>query len=231
MASATLDSDATGSIMHVTTVICNTPDVGVLLLSSLQFNGGRGNRYVTETQTATPWLLLIYTVPRTPSRKRAYVWRELKKVGAVYLRDGVGAVPNYGDTASALEQIAAKVREYEGQATIVEAASLDSETTTFLIAEATAARASEYEELVREADAFLAHVDREREHRELTYAELEELEADLEKIRRWFAQVRARDYFPVNDAREQVETLIGRCAEALDGFLDDVFQEVEERPA
>ena len=34
------------------------------------------------------WLLLIYTVPSQPSRKRAAVWRDVKKAGAVYLRDG-----------------------------------------------------------------------------------------------------------------------------------------------
>src|SRR5438309_7457883 len=43
------------------------------------------------------WLLLIYTLPSQPSRKRAYVWRELKKVGAVYLRDGVAILPRRPD--------------------------------------------------------------------------------------------------------------------------------------
>ena len=44
------------------------------------------------------WLLLIYTVPAEPTRKRAFIWRELKKVGAPYLRDGVCILPERPDT-------------------------------------------------------------------------------------------------------------------------------------
>ena len=48
-----------------------------------------------------PWLLLIYTVPAEPSRKRAAIWRELKKVGAPYLRDGVCILPERPETREA----------------------------------------------------------------------------------------------------------------------------------
>ena len=41
------------------------------------------------------WLVLIYTLPPEPTRKRAFVWRELKKIGAVYLRDGVCLLPEF----------------------------------------------------------------------------------------------------------------------------------------
>ena len=55
------------------------------------------------------WLLLIYTVPAEPSRTRAFIWRELKKVGAPYLRDGVCILPERSETAAAARAIAAKV--------------------------------------------------------------------------------------------------------------------------
>ncbi len=177
----------------------------------------------------TPWLLLIYTVPRIPSRKRAAVWRDLKKVGAVYLRDGVCVLPTRDDTTAAIERIAAKVRAFEGQATIIAAASLDPETIAVIVAEARAARMSEYAELSHEVGNFLAHVEREHEHRELTFAELEELEADLDKLRRWFEQVRARDYFGVEDAHTRIMALLNRGDEALAGFLDEVYLD-QERP-
>ena len=76
-------------------------------------------------QIDTAWLLLIYTVPAEPSRKRAAIWRDVKKVGAVYLRDGVCALPERQETTSAMRAIAARVEEFEGQATLVEAARLD----------------------------------------------------------------------------------------------------------
>lgn len=175
----------------------------------------------------TTWLLLIYTVPRTPSRFRATIWRELKKVGAVYLRDGVCVLPERSDTTAAITAIAEQAREFNGQATIA-TSQLDARTVAAIIGEARTARADEYAELAQEAERFLAHVAREREHRDLTYREVEELDADLEKVRRWFEQVRARDYFPVEDDQQRVTTLLVRGEEALAGFLDDVYSETEE---
>ncbi len=60
---------------------------------------------------------------------------------------------------------------------------------------------------------------REMEHREFTYAELEELEADLGKLRRWTEQVRARDYFG-NEAPQDLRDILDRCERALGTFLE-----------
>src|SRR5438270_12933937 len=68
---------------------------------------------------ANSWRLLIYTVPSEPSRKRAFIWRELKKAGAVYLRDGVAVLPEQAAAVEALQAIAAKVDEFGGEATLV----------------------------------------------------------------------------------------------------------------
>lgn len=172
------------------------------------------------------WILLIYTVPSEPTRKRAYIWRAIKKVGAVYLRDGVCALPERAETLTALQQIAAKIEEFAGEATLVQAARLDPKRAEMLMVAARTARADEYHELVREAEGFLAHVRRETDHREFTFAELEELAHDLAKLTRWTDQVRARDYFAVPDA-EQVTTLLARCEEELAVFLETAAREDE----
>lgn len=170
------------------------------------------------------WLLLIYTVPSEPSRKRAYVWREIKKIGALYLRDGVCALPDRTETADALRQVAAKIAEFGGEATLVADAHLDERRAAALIAASRAARAEEYAELAREAEAFLAHVHRETEHRAFTFAELEELEGDLAKLTRWTEQVRARDYFATEDGG-RVGALLARCEEELTAFMEMAARE------
>lgn len=174
----------------------------------------------------TTWLLLIYTVPSEPSRKRAYIWREIKKVGAVYLRDGVCALPERAETTAAFQHIAAKVEEFGGEVTLVEAAHLEPKRAEALRVASRAARMSEYRELAREAEGFLVHVRRETEHREFTFAELEELEEDLSKLTRWTDQVRARDYFGGADA-EEVAALLTRCEDELAAFLETAAREDE----
>jgi hypothetical protein len=167
----------------------------------------------------TPWLLLIYTVPAEPSRKRAAIWRELKKVGAPYLRDGVCILPERPDTRERFDIITAKVQEFGGDATLVSGARLSETRAVALVEQFQAARDEEYHDIAREADRLLEHVARETEHRQFTYAELEELEADLGKLRRWTDQVVARDYFGEGPPEVLAEAL-ERCERALGTFLE-----------
>lgn len=166
------------------------------------------------------WLLLIYTVPADPSRLRATIWREIKKAGAVYLRDGVCALPETSRTAAALGAIAARVEELGGRATLVTGARLDEARAAWIAAQSSEARTAEYDEIGREVEGFLEHVRRETEHREFTFAELEELEEDLGKLKRWVEQVRARDHFG-GEAAGRVDGLLRRCDEELGAFMEE----------
>jgi len=173
------------------------------------------------------WLLLIYTVPSDPSRLRATVWRELKKAGAVYLRDGVAVLPDRTETRSTFHAIAEKITELGGQATLVEGATLNPEREASLMAQANANRDEEYAEVLGEAKRFLEHARREREHRELTYTELEEIEADLGKLKRWVEQIRTRDYFGATTS-DRLDMLLGECDAALAAFLEETYAQTEE---
>src|SRR5262249_46382685 len=167
----------------------------------------------------SPWLLLVYTVPAEPSRKRAYVWREVKKIGALYLRDGVCILPERAETIAAADAIAAKIKEFEGEATVARGAMLDSARAERVIAQFKSARVAEYAEISRDAERLLQHVAHETEHRDFSFPELEELEEDLNKLKRWMEQVHSRDYFPTGSSTD-LEQLLKRCDEALAGFLE-----------
>jgi hypothetical protein len=181
-------------------------------------------------QIDSRWLLLIYTVPAEPSRKRAAIWRDIKKIGAVYLRDGVCALPERPETLAAMRAIAARVDEFQGDATLVEAVRLDAVRAARIVDQSRTARAAEYADIAREAEHLLAHVAREVEHRDFTFGELEELEADLGKLRRWTEQVRARDHFgPGPDAH--LRELLEQCESALSAFLEEsAKRETETTP-
>jgi hypothetical protein len=170
------------------------------------------------------WLLLIYVVPSEPSRKRAAVWRDLKKAGAVYLRDGVAVLPQRAETLATFQRVANRIADFGGQATLVEDARLDPEREAAIVAEARAARTAEFEEIGRDVEGFLDHIARERAHREFTFTEVEELEADLIKLKRWTEQVRARDYYD-SAAGTAVDALLARGEAELGTFLDDTFEE------
>ena len=67
------------------------------------------------------WLILIYRLPREPSRPRVAVWRKLKDLGALYLQDGVAALPEDAVTREQLEWLQLRIQEADGQASLWEA--------------------------------------------------------------------------------------------------------------
>jgi chromosome segregation ATPase len=172
------------------------------------------------------WLLLIYTVPAQPSRKRATVWREVKKAGAVYLRDGVCVLPEQPARVAAFEAIEAKVKELGGQATLVRSARLERERAETIMAQATAARAAEYDDILREIGRFESHMRRERQHREFTFAECQELEADIGKLQRWAGQVKERDFAGLEKGQD-VDDALAQCEAELTPLAEEAHEQAE----
>lgn len=174
--------------------------------------------------TTLTWLLLIYTIPAEPSRMRAFIWRKLKKIGAISIRDGVWTLPENACTTVVFRAIATKVEQFGGEAILAERAHLNPTRANAITVTCRTARAAEYEELAQEAEQFLMHMRRESKHRNFDVAELEELEQDLSKVKRWGEQIQARDYFSAR-GRGRVEELLRQCEDVLTSFRDEAFSQ------
>ncbi|MFN0196376.1 MAG: Chromate resistance protein ChrB [Planctomycetaceae bacterium] len=64
------------------------------------------------------WLLLTYKIPREPSARRVYVWRQMKQLGAVSLQDAVWVLPASDRTRERFQWLAAEITELGGEATL-----------------------------------------------------------------------------------------------------------------
>jgi hypothetical protein len=64
----------------------------------------------------TTWLLLHYKLPHKPSALRVYVWRKLKRLGAILLHDAVWLLPDLPRTAEQIQWLAAEIEEMGGNA-------------------------------------------------------------------------------------------------------------------
>jgi hypothetical protein len=164
---------------------------------------------------------LVYKLPSEPSRLRAAVWRKLKGAGAIYLQDGVAALPSAaGGSERALRSLAAEIREMGGTAHLLQATPLGGEEA--LITLFNAAREAEYHELLDRCRDFHAELERERAARNFTFAELEENEDDLTKLEAWRGKIRARDHFAVPLGAE-ADAALHSCREDLDAFARAVY--------
>jgi hypothetical protein len=162
------------------------------------------------------WLLLVYTVPSQPTRSRALVWREIKRLGAVYLRDDVAVLPDRPFERSTFGILADRVRAIDGQATIVSCAVLEAVAEDLVITRAREARGAEYAAVAGAAARLASHLRQELAHRDLSARELSSITQELQKVAAWCAQVEARDHFEAADARAAARVAIADCTDALD---------------
>jgi hypothetical protein len=172
------------------------------------------------------WLLLIYRLPSDPSSARSTIWREARRLGALSLQHAVCLLPRSEVNTKAFTRLAQRVQEYGGEAMILETRSPDTSWEERTIGRFNAARDEEYEEVVDEAERFREEIDRERRKGKFTFAELEDEESNLERLRKYLAQVRARDTFGA-DGRAKAETEVERCADVLQAFAHEIY-ELEE---
>src|SRR5258707_14963789 len=66
------------------------------------------------------WLLLVYKVPPDPTARRVYVWRKLKRLGAILLHDAVWALPPTAYTREQLQWLTTEIVEMSGEALLWE---------------------------------------------------------------------------------------------------------------
>lgn len=133
------------------------------------------------------WLIMIYHLPREPSRHRVAVWRKLKTLGALYLQDGVAALPEDAVTREQLEWLQLRVREAGGEATLWEALPNTVAEDRDLVEEFRASREAAYRELIAAAEKL---------RQKATFgADGTVLLEELAGIERDFRAERRRDYF------------------------------------
>lgn len=168
------------------------------------------------------WMLFIYRVPQNPAGPRAYVWRRLKGLGAAYLQQAAAILPDYPELREALETLVNRVYESAGEASLLTTTSPTLEWQAETINRFNEARNEEYAELTENVERFEDEISRESRRCKFTFAELEDLESDWEKLQRWSERIHARDFFGASQ-KQQSETDLQRARKALEVFTASVY--------
>ncbi|GAA4735364.1 Chromate resistance protein ChrB [Phytohabitans rumicis] len=176
------------------------------------------------------WLLLVYRVPTQSSRARVAVWRELKRLGALYLQQAVCVLPDREPVRAALEKVRAKINEMDGSSLFFVLDGVEEHEQAFILDGFRANSAKEYAEIVEECETkFFKEIEFERFRENYTFEETEEIRQDLEKLRRWMQRVEERDWFEA-PGRADAVAKIAECERLLEEFEADVYERVGDRP-
>lgn len=167
------------------------------------------------------WLLLIYRVPQDPPGRRTYVWRQLRQLGAVYLQQAAAILPDRADLHTALEALGQRIRDYGGDVSLLATVSPDDRWEADLVARFNQARDAEYAEIGENVERFEDEIRRERSKGRFTFAQLEDIEAEWEKVQRWHERIRTRDFFDA-PGRTRADDALARGQAELEVFTGEV---------
>ena len=158
-----------------------------------------------DMEKRTRWLILIYQLPREPSRHRVAVWRKLRTLGALYLQDGAVALPEDAVTREQLEWLQLRVREAGGAATLWEAKPATLSEEKALVEAFRSSREEAYANIISEA---------ERIRRKAEMGGGKALGEELRKLELELRAERRRDYFR-SPLRKEAASALKAAREAV----------------
>jgi hypothetical protein len=148
---------------------------------------------------ATEWLLLTFTLPTKRASQRVEIWRKLQRYGTVPLGNSGYLLPSSASNEERFQWLAATIRKYGGDASVVCVESIDNLSTPQLKGRFSEARAREYQELIQEIHA-LSGGSAERKST-----------ARLRRLRNRFQEIVEVDFFD-SPMQERVRELLERAS-------------------
>jgi hypothetical protein len=165
------------------------------------------------------WLLICYRAPKQPSTARVAAWRRLHRLGALYVGPSTCLLPVGLAEDRALATVADGITGAGGSIDTFRIEAFTAEAQQALLERFNADRDAEYAEVVERAQALIGELDRESERGKFTFAEVEENDADLVKLRRWLEAIGRRDQYGAT-GRARAEQAVQEADVALRVFTE-----------
>ena len=158
-------------------------------------------------QDPPAWLLLIVSLPTPSATARMRIWRALKALGCMALRDGAYLLPAGADREQALQSLADECSREGGSAWLM------------AVQARSAGEADAYRQLFDRSDDY-AELRRSWKHANRSVASLagQDLARLQRKLQREFDAIRATDFFP-GEARVEAEAAWVDFSKRIDSLL------------
>ena len=175
-----------------------------------------------STNIRSQWLLLVYKIPPEPAKNRVAVWRKIKGLGAVYIQNSVCLIPANSEHQRHLRIIQNDITSNGGEALLMEAVGLDKKQEVLVVEKFNEDRDADYGEFISKCAEFITEVEQEISVKHFTYAELEENDQDVKKLRNWMDKVKRIDFYDA-PLRTEAASKLEKCESLLETFTQSVF--------
>lgn len=170
------------------------------------------------------WLVLNYNLPTEPSRPRVAVWRKLKKLGAVNIQQSMWIMIYNDENYGILKDLSQDIETDNGTSFLMECVFYDEKHEDRIVLIYNEMRNEEYKEFISECKKYLKEIEKEISIKKFTFAELEEEEEELEKLKSWHEKIVNRDLFHSSLNIEANEFLI-KINSSFELYSEMVYKE------
>jgi hypothetical protein len=175
------------------------------------------------------WLFFSYTLPSRPSRARVSIWRQLKKLGAVNYQS-VWVLPYSNDRVNEVNKLILDIEKWKGEGLLIDGKVLHKDQEERINKAFVESRNEEYREIIEKCNDYAKEIEFEIGRQNFIFAEVEENEEELEKLKQWLKKVEKRDIVEAPLRKEAVEK-IKSCEDLFQDFALKVYEhsQVKER--
>jgi hypothetical protein len=168
------------------------------------------------------WLFFAYSLPTEPSRARVYVWRQLKKLGAINYQS-VWIVPYSAERINEFKKLIEDIEGFKGTALLTRGNILIKDQEDRIYQAFIDSKNEEYGEIIAKCQDFFKEIEHEIQRENFIFAEVEENEEELGKLKQWFKKVEKRDFLKPPLRKEAMEKL-KVCEKMFEDFAKRVYE-------
>src|SRR6266480_4080641 len=154
--------------------------------------------YSRKIEKKSSWLFFMFQLSARRASKRVTVWRKLQKFGALNWNNSAYVLPLDSSSLEKFHWLAAEIRKYQGEASVVEVPRIHGYTEKQVITLFNKLRASQYASLVRDARLALRAAAKRSKAQQLL---------DFSRLNRRLADLKAIDFF-ASGKRKEAEDLM-----------------------
>jgi len=160
------------------------------------------------------WILLIHQLPPKPTNLRVRIWRKLQRLGAVAIKNSVYVLPANEKTHEGFQWLKQEIESAGGEATVLQAASVEGANDEEIIAAFRKARDEEFAAIAAELDGLAGAVRQQTRGKHLSIGRLATHESELDKLHSQLESIIVNDFFEA-DGRTSALTAYERCKKAI----------------
>lgn len=179
-------------------------------------------RVSTRNTGYMKWLSFSYILPSRPSRARVHTWRQLKKLGAVSYQS-VWVLPHSTDRLNELRKLTEDIEGWKGEALLIQGKLPNSGHEERIRKAFSASRDEEYQEIISKCEDYAKEIQFEIDRQNFIFAEVEENEERLEKLKHWLNKLEKRDVVKAPLHQQAVER-VNACEALFDDFAQRVYE-------